>query len=184
MSDNEEKEYNEDGTDSDTVRATSGTRLRRLLRAGALGLAGIVGLAAVTGAGTLFFLRSDMGEAWLTRTVNGAMMKLPSGMSAHVDSVSGPVPSRILLTGITLSDEQGLWLKAAKAELRLDWSALPQALVVAELSLDDPGLLRLPELLPSEEDTPPSPPVSLPPDGRKPFSVPGRTGCPNFASTV
>ena len=168
MSDNEEKERNEDGTASDSARATSsGTRLRRLLRAGALGLAGIVGLAAVTGAGTLFFLRSDMGEAWLTRTVNGAMMKLPSGMSAHVDSVSGPVPSRILLTGITLSDEQGLWLKAAKAELRLDWSALPQALVVAELSLDDPGLLRLPELLPSEEDTPPSPPVSLPDAARR-----------------
>ena len=168
MSDNEEKERNEDGTASDSARATSsGTRLRRLLRACALVLAGIVGLAVITGAGTLLFLRSDMGEAWLTRTVNDALLKLPSGMSAHVDSVGGPVPSRILLTGITLSDEQGLWLKAAKAELCLDWSALPQALVVAELSLDDPELLRLPELLPSEEDTPPSPPVSLPDAARR-----------------
>ena len=167
MSDNEEKEYNEDGTDSDTVRATSGTRLRRLLRACALVLAGIVGLAVITGAGTLLFLRSDMGEAWLTRTVNDALLKLPSGMSAHVDSVGGPVPSRILLTGITLSDEQGLWLKAAKAELCLDWSALPQALVVAELSLDDPELLRLPELLPSKENRPSSPPVSLPDASRR-----------------
>ena len=56
MSDNEEKERNEDGTASDSARATSsGTRLRRLLRAGALGLAGIVGLAGLAGGGTAFF---------------------------------------------------------------------------------------------------------------------------------
>jgi hypothetical protein len=53
--------------------------------------------------------------------------------------------------GIVLKDSKGEWLTAKKASLRIDWSALPSAFVISELSVDKPVLLRRPELLPSDE---------------------------------
>ena len=161
MSDNEERENAERQAPAEAALADAGTKLRRALRIGIRSLAVIVGLTAAAGGGTLLFLRSDAGEAWLARTVNEALLKLPSGLSAHVESFRGPLPTRIQLSGITVSDGRGTWLEAEAVELRMDWSALPQTLAVAELTLESPKLLRLPETVPSEGTQPPSAPFSL-----------------------
>ena len=161
MSDHEKREHETQQTPAEAAPAHAGTRLRKVLRIGMGSLAVIVGLTAAAGGGALLFLRSDTGEAWLTRTVNEALQQLPSGLSAHVDALHGPLPTRIRLSGLTVSDGHGAWLEAEGAELRMDWSALPQTLAVAELTLNSPKLLRLPETAPSENEQPPSAPFSL-----------------------
>ena len=134
---------------------------RRLLRRIAWGCAGfLVFLASALCAGVLF-LRSQTGEAWLTDTVNSALHDMPGRLSFRMASFQGPLPSRAVLSGIVLEDEHGPWLEAEKAELRMDWSALPQAVVVSELSLQEPRLLRLPEPTPTpQKEQEPSAPLS------------------------
>lgn len=133
---------------------------KRLLRIAAWGLFGTLGLMAATCAGGLLFLRSSTGEAWLARTVNEALAELPSGLSAHVETFRGPLPSRIMLSGITLKDDRGIWLEAEAAELRMDWSTLPGTLTIAELSLENPYLLRVPQTKPAAVEEPESAPLS------------------------
>ena len=138
----------------------SGRKKRRLLRLAAWSAAGTLGLLLAAGGGGLLFLRSSAGEAWLTRTVNEALHTLPGGLGAEIGSLHGPLPSRILLSKIALHDEQGTWLEADKAELRMDWSSLPRTLTVAELSLENPRLLRLPETTASDT-TETAPPMTV-----------------------
>lgn len=148
-----EEPVEKENASSTPPEENKGVGKRRVLRVAAWSAAGLLALCTVAGGGGLLFLRSSAGEAWLTRTVNEALHTLPGGLSAGIESVHGPLPSRILLSGISLRDEQGVWLEATKAELRMDWSSLPATLTVAELSLEEPRLLRLPETAPSP-DTP------------------------------
>ncbi|MBR6673421.1 MAG: hypothetical protein IKL39_01685, partial [Mailhella sp.] len=62
----------------------------RVLRWTAFGMAGFLGLVAVSAGGGLLFLRSDMGERWLTDTANSALASLPSGLSGHISAFKGP----------------------------------------------------------------------------------------------
>lgn len=133
---------------------------KRLLRIAAWGLFGALGIMAASGAGGLIFLRSPTGEAWLARTVNEALAELPSGLSGHVESLHGPLPSRITLSGITLKDDQGIWLEAETAELRMDWTTLPGTLTIAELSLENPHLLRVPQTKPAAVEESAAAPLS------------------------
>ncbi len=128
--------------------------VRRILRWTAFGMAGLLGLVTVSAGGGLLFLRSDMGERWLTNAVNSALTKLPSGMSGHIASFKGPLLSEAHLEGIVLKDLKGEWLTAKSANLRIDWSALPSAFVISEISVDRPVLLRSPELEVSSEPAP------------------------------
>ena len=161
-----EKERNDltDNQDASSVpsepRKEKKGKKRRLLRLAAWGLAGTIGLAAAAVGGGLLFLRSSAGEAWLTGTVNSALASLPSGLSAHVESLQGPLPSELTLSGITLRDSGGAWLEADKAELRMDFSTLPGTLTVAELSLVNPRLLRVPLTTDSAPKEDPSEPLS------------------------
>ncbi|WP_294446746.1 translocation/assembly module TamB domain-containing protein [uncultured Mailhella sp.] len=133
---------------------------KRLLRVAVWGFFGTLGLMAATCAGSLIFLRSSTGEAWLARTVNEALSELPSGLGAHIETFHGPLPSRIMLSGITLNDDRGIWLEAEAAELRMDWSTLPGTLTIAELSLENPHLLRVPQTKPAAVEEPASVPLS------------------------
>lgn len=125
--------------------------VRKMIRWTAFGMAGLLGLVTVSAGGGLLFLRSDMGERWLTNTVNSALVTLPSGLSGSIQAFKGPLLGEAHVEGIVLKDSKGEWLTAKKASLRIDWSALPSAFVVSELSVDKPVLLRSPELLPSDE---------------------------------
>jgi len=123
--------------------------VRRMLRWTAFGMAGLLGLVAMSAGGGLLFLRSDAGERWLTDTINSSLVTLPSGLSGSIASFKGPLLSEAHVEDIVLKDRKGEWLTAKGASLRIDWSALPSAFVVSEISLDGPVLLRIPELEPS-----------------------------------
>ncbi len=76
-----------------------------------------------------------------------------------MDGFSGPLPSRLLLKNVRLSDAGGEWLAARELELRLDlgdllvWTA-----TVSLLRAEAPQVFRLPELPPSAPAGPaPSP---------------------------
>ena len=142
----------ENKAEKHNVAGTS--RLRRRLRFAAWTVAAVVCLLVLVCGAALLFLRSDTGEAWLTRTINEALHEMPDGLSVRITALHGPLPSRLELSGISLSDEHGEWLTAEKAELRMDWSALPGTLAVMELSLDAPRLLRLPDRIPTAEKEP------------------------------
>lgn len=133
---------------------------RRLLRLTAWSVAGAFGFLVAAGGGGLLFLHSSAGEAWLTRTINGALQSLPGGLSASIDGVQGPLPFRFQASGIRVCDEQGVWLEAESAELSMNWSELPKTLAVAEISLNAPKMLRLPETTPSDEEKAPQTPLS------------------------
>ena len=136
--------------------------MRRALRWTAFGMAGLLGLVAASAGGGLLFLRSDMGERWLTDTANTALKSLPSGLSGHISAFKGPLLSEAHVEGLVLKDRKGEWLTAKSANLRIDWSALPSAFVISELSLDCPVLLRVPEMEPSTEPAPVSEPSASP----------------------
>lgn len=80
-----------------------------------------------------------------------------------LEGVSGPLPGRLALARLRLSDAQGVWLALDEAEISLDWRALWQRQVhltrvtVGRIALDrlppgdaaapaQPGLPRLPSL--------------------------------------
>ena len=140
--------------------------VRRVLRWTAFGMAGLLGLVAVSAGGGLLFLRSDMGERWLTGTLNASLASIPSGLSGSIQAFKGPLLSEAHVEGLVLKDGKGEWLTAQKASLRIDWSALPSAFVISELSVDRPVLLRAPVLEPSaepaqEESAPPASPEEM-----------------------
>ncbi|MBQ9104865.1 MAG: hypothetical protein IJY48_01840 [Mailhella sp.] len=137
------------------------SRVRKVLRWTAFGMAGLLGLVTVSAGGGLLFLRSDSGERWLTSVINNTMTTLPSGLSGHIDAFHGPLPEAMHIEGLSLKDKNGEWLTARRATLRLDWGALPEAFVIAEISADEPVFLRTPEMEPNPEpDTPPAPSAS------------------------
>ena len=107
--------------------------VRRVLRWTAFGMAGILGLVAASAGGGLLFLRSDMGERWLTDTANSALASLPSGLSGHISAFKGPLLREAHVEGLVLKDRKGEWLRAKSANLRIDWSALPSAFVISEI---------------------------------------------------
>ena len=110
-----------------TARAPA-QKQRRLLRLAAWSVAGAFGFLVAAGGGGLLFLHSSAGEAWLTRTINGALQSLPGGLSASINGVQGPLPFRFQASGIRVCDEQGVWLEAESAELSMNWSELPKTL--------------------------------------------------------
>ncbi len=147
-------------TPPENSEGKKGKKKRRMLRLAAWGMAGVLGLVVAAGGGALLFLRSSAGEAWLTRTINESLAALPSGLSVHVESLAGPLPSHIELSGIVLRDSRGAWLEADSAELHIDWSTLPKVFTVAEVSLKSPRVLRLPHMEENAVEKIPSEPLS------------------------
>ncbi len=140
-----------DAAESNAPQRPAKGRVRRMLRWTAFGMAGLLGLVTVSAGGTLLFLRSDSGERWLTSVINDAMTALPSGLSGSIEAFRGPLPGAMHVEGLRLRDKGGEWLTAQRATVRIDWGALPTAFVIAEISADDPVLLRAPELEPAPE---------------------------------
>ena len=124
--------------------------VRKMLCWTAFGMAGLLGLVTVSAGGGLLFLRSDMGERWLTGQVNSALSSLPSGLSGSIKAFKGPLFSEAYVEGLVLKDSKDEWLTAEKASLRIDWFSLPSSFVISEISVDRPVLLRSPDLPPSE----------------------------------
>lgn len=127
---------------------------------------GIVLLAALTVGGLLLYARTDSGQRWLTSTVSGILDgSLQSmGLGAHIDGLTGSLPSSLSIKGLTLTDADGPWLTVDKASLGMGWSALRKNQLVARtVRVEHPVLLRLPHLpsTPEPENAAPSDPLAL-----------------------
>lgn len=154
------------------ARPPRGNAVRRVFRWLGRGIVGMVGLTLITVGGSYVFLRTDAGERWLTSTINSSLQSLPSGLSGSIESFSGPLLSEAHIKGLVLRDKQGEWLTAREAVLRIDWSALPYAFVIAELAAESPVLLRTPVLEPSAQPEPePAVPAMSPQEALDTFSA-------------
>lgn len=81
-------------------------------------------LVAALGAGWLF-LRSDAGLATVdsrTRPILERLVADQLGSTITYDRLQGQLPGNIILSGVTLADDDGRWAEVDEA--RLDWSAL------------------------------------------------------------
>lgn len=116
---------------------------RRLLRYAVIAVFGLLSITLLLLAGTVIYLRSSAGEAYLARTVVDILAD--AGIDAHIDTFHGPVPERLSLRGVRLADAQGVWLEAGEAEVSLDFSTLLHGtLEISLLKLKDADLLRFP----------------------------------------
>lgn len=114
-------------------------------------------------AGTLAALRNESVQAWLTDKINAAMAPAPDDgaapdIRARITQLSGPLPFGFAL-GVELYDAQGLWLRLPACSASWDWQALPGALHIAFVRVDNAELLRLPQLSQKAAPTP-SPPLT------------------------
>lgn len=128
--------------------------LLRLVRRVFLGVLALIFVLLATGGGGLLWLRSSSGENWLRTealTQLNAVLQ-DSGLRLEADALAGPLPERLVLRGLVVSDADGPWLRVDEARLDLDLAALLHATVrVRELAVVAPDLRRLPHLPPSPE---------------------------------
>uniref|UniRef100_B8DS86 Translocation and assembly module TamB C-terminal domain-containing protein n=1 Tax=Nitratidesulfovibrio vulgaris (strain DSM 19637 / Miyazaki F) TaxID=883 RepID=B8DS86_NITV9 len=120
-------------------------RTRRILgAAGRAALAVLLILLLTLGIGTAF-LRSAPGEAWLA--AQAVRMLAAAGITATLDSLEGPLPERLRLRNLTLSDGRGPWLHLDEAKVRLRPLALLHGTLDVELvRLSAPRWERMPDL--------------------------------------
>ena len=130
------------------------------LRFAVRALALCVLLCVLALAGVLVALRSEGVQGWLTDKINTAMQGTAEAgaapaIGARITHLSGTLPFQFAL-GLELYDAQGLWLRLPACSARWDWQALPGALHIAFVRVDNAELLRMP-LLPQEATPPPAP---------------------------
>ena len=143
--------------------------IRKIVRISGILLGGVVFTLCLAVAGTLIWLRTDAGERFVAKTATDVLAG--QGLFLTMDSIDGPLPSRILLTNINLADAKGKWFSAKELELDISLAAL--STLTAKINLlrvNTPEIFRLPEL-PSatEPETQPDPKE---PKGVPAFSLP------------
>lgn len=133
-------------------------RTRWLRRA----LAALLALLLTALGGLAYVLRSESGQAWLTKTVNAALESSlrESGLHARLTRLSGPLPFACSF-GLEVADAQGVWLTAPENSFAWDWRALPGVVRIAAIRSVDPALSRLPDLPSDPEPSVPRQPLTV-----------------------
>ena len=122
-------------------------RFLRLLSRLAIILIVLVLLAA---GAAILWLRSDSGLSLIAGAAAG--LARGSGLEIGWDALSGPIPERLEISGLKMSDAHGTFLAAKKLELSLaPWDLLDKIINVKSLSADGLDLRRLPDLPPSKD---------------------------------
>ena len=130
---------------------------------------GLLLLVCLAVAGVLVWLRTDSGERFVADTAISVLAD--QGLFLTVDAIDGPLPSRVLLTNVSLADARGKWFAARELEVALSLTDLLRKTARVNLvRLDTPKVFRLPELPQSGEPTPESAPES--PAAAPYFSLP------------
>ena len=103
--------------------------------------------------GALVLLNTPIGERFLANEISERT--LPNGLNIRIGRIEGNLYGKAVLHDVALSDPQGVFLTIPRAEI--DWN--PRAWLDNRLDIDSfvaqrGTMLRMPELLPSEEDGP------------------------------
>ena len=123
------------------------------LRLAVWALASCVLLCVLAIAGALVALRNEGVQGWLTDKINAALEAAPPdrgaaqgsaagsdgaalAMRARITHLSGALPFEFAL-GVELYDAQGLWLRLPACSVRWNWQALPGALHIAFVRVDN-----------------------------------------------
>ena len=145
-------EVTETVTEYDEPRAHRGRR-RALKAAKLLGI--FVAALILLVVAAIFALNTQPGRDFAVNKINN--LELASGLDIHVDKIDGSLYGDMTLVGLTLRDPKGVF--ATSPRVRVDWS--PFHFVTQNLldihALESPQvrLLRLPELIPSEDKSGP-----------------------------
>ena len=128
---------------------------RRFLFRSFLVLLGVVILGVMVLMAGIFYLRTPSGEAFLARTLVDTLKS--AGIAAQFQELQGPFPERLMLRGVRLEDDQGLWLEASELEIRLALPSLLGArLEIAGLETQGIHFIRPPVFAASSEEPEPS----------------------------
>jgi translocation and assembly module TamB len=108
---------------------------------------------AVVLVGGLLLLDTERGRVWLADRIEA--LEPRSGLRIGIDSIDGSLFDAFVVTGLTLDDPRGRFLEAPR--IAVDWR--PRAIArnrlhIVRLDAPQVRLLRLPKLLPPEEDAP------------------------------
>lgn len=118
-------------------------------------LAAVLLVPLVLAGGVLGWLGTDSGENWLRKEGLGQLNSVlkDSGLFLSVESLSGPLPGKLSVRGLVLTDKHGPWLTVGEAEIILNLSRIVRGqLTVTSVMVADPVLLRLPDMPPSPDD--------------------------------
>ncbi len=132
--------------------APAASRPSRVGRAGKW-LLGIAAGFVLLVVGALVLLNTPLGERFLASKI--AERTFPNGLNIDIGRIEGNLYGAAVLHDVRLSDPQGVFLTIPRAEV--DWN--PGAWLSNRLEIDSfaarrATLRRLPEFIPSEEDTP------------------------------
>ncbi|MDR1083827.1 MAG: translocation/assembly module TamB [Deltaproteobacteria bacterium] len=122
-----------------------------------IGLLALPVLLAGLVLGAMLFLRTDAGTEFILSQIQKALAK--SQLFLKAASFQGPLPQKILASGVTLADRDGVFLSARDLEINISLAPLLSGLVKARLNLSGADFSRLPSLPAKEKD---DPPFSLP----------------------
>lgn len=151
----EEERPNESDRTKKTPRKPrrAGRMLRRLLTA----VLALALLPVLLFASACLLSRTEWGERWIIAGLNPVLHTAlaPTGLSLHLEGLHSELPFAASVSGIELSDARGVWFRAERLSLALNWRALSaRRIEVSDLSLEHPALMRLPEILPSSSPEP------------------------------
>ena len=123
-------------------------RRHRILSA-FVSLLGLLLLLLVVG---ITLLRSEASLGWIKSQIESAASE-QDGLTLSIGRLQGPLPGRLILNGVVLSDPKGPWLKADR--VALDWQ--PLSLLFGSLPIESlqVGKLRVERapVLPESEST-------------------------------
>lgn len=116
-------------------------RVGRRLAVGGGILVAVFGLLVL---GAYGLIQTEAGRAWMARTVAGAL-STPGETEVSIDRIEGRLPQQIRLSGVSVRDRAGPWLRAATVDI--DWRPLAlfsRKLHVTALRVVDLAVARLP----------------------------------------
>jgi translocation and assembly module TamB len=145
----------------DVAVAAPAPRSRRHPAVTAAKWAGIVLLTLVILAGAfVVWLNSDAGRRYIVRQVNA--IEMASGLQVHIERIDGSIFSQMTLHGLALSDPQGVFFRADRAELDYRPLAyLRNHIDIQSLVVPQARLSRLPALRPGDPNAPLLPDIDI-----------------------
>ncbi|MDR2459623.1 MAG: translocation/assembly module TamB [Deltaproteobacteria bacterium] len=124
-------------------------------------LAAILIIVILVPLGLIIFLRTESGMGWIKEKLDTALAS--SGLSLNYEKISGPLPSHLELTGVTLSDSEGVFLTCRSLLLDLSPSKLIFLhLYIDELKVEGADFIRPPKLPEREKSEETEKDISLP----------------------